>query len=128
LARTAAGLGKDRRQQARIGGVAAADVLRFGGAQLAFGSQAQQIQLARFQFAEATWLQVENQRAVAGAPDLLNKVANLLEHLAQLAVAALDENHFIPGIVALTHLSNAGRGGAYLGRAWRATVDCHTAP
>jgi hypothetical protein len=26
-------------------------------------------------------------------------MADLLEHLAQLAVAALNENHFVPGII-----------------------------
>jgi hypothetical protein len=51
LARTAAGLGKDRRQKAGIEQVAAAEILGFGGAQLAFGSQPQRGQLLRLQLA-----------------------------------------------------------------------------
>jgi hypothetical protein len=39
-------------------------------------------------------------------------VANLFEHLAQFAVAALDENHLVPRIVALADLAHAGRRGA----------------
>ena len=40
-------------------------------------------------------------------------MADLLEHFAQFAVAALDENHFVPGIVALADLADAGRGSAH---------------
>ena len=61
------------------------------------------------QFAQVARLLIENQRAVADAANLLNKVADLLEHFAQFAVAALDEHHFVPGIVALADLADAGR-------------------
>jgi hypothetical protein len=36
-------------------------------------------------------------------------VADFLEHFAQFAVAAFDENHFVPGIVALADLADARR-------------------
>jgi hypothetical protein len=123
--RTAAGLGENRRQPTRIGGVAATEVLRFRRAQLAFGSLAQQIQLFRLQLAQIARFLVENQRAIADAADFLNKVADFLKHLAQFAVAAFDQNHFVPGIIALTNLADAGRRGAYLCRAGLAALDRH---
>ena len=50
-------------------------------------------------------------------------MANFLEHLAQFAVAAFDENHFVPGIVALANLADTGRRGAHLTRTGLATLD-----
>jgi hypothetical protein len=60
-------------------------------------------------------LLVEDQRAVADAADFFDEMADFLEHFAQFAVAALDQNHFVPWIVALADLANAGRGGAHRG-------------
>src|ERR1035437_8000825 len=77
----------------------------------------------RFKLTHAARLLIENQRAVTDATDFFDKVTDLLEHLAQFAVAALDENHFVPGIVALADLANAGRGGADRGRAGLATLN-----
>jgi hypothetical protein len=54
-------------------------------------------------------------------------VTDLLEHLAQFAVAALDENDFVPGIVALANLANPGWRGVDLGRAGLAAFNGHTA-
>ena len=121
--RTAAGLGEDRGQQAGVEQVAAAEVFGFGRAQRAFGGLAQSGQFLRFQFAQAAWLLVEDQRAVADAANFFDEVADFLEHLAQFAVAALDENDFVPGIVALANLADAGRRGADLARAGLATLD-----
>jgi hypothetical protein len=36
-------------------------------------------------------------------------MADLFEHLAEFPVAPLDQHHFVPGIVALAHLADAGR-------------------
>ena len=69
------------------------------------------------QLAQLPRLQVENQRAVTDPPDLLDMVANLLEHLAQLAVAPLDHDHFVPGIVTLAHLADLRRSRAHPARA-----------
>jgi hypothetical protein len=41
-------------------------------------------------------------------------MADLLEHFSEFAVAALNEHHFVPGIVALADLADAGRRGADL--------------
>jgi hypothetical protein len=66
------------------------------------------------QFAQVPRLLVQDQRAVADAANFFDKVADFLKHLAQFAVAAFNENHFVPGIVALANLANAGRRGAHL--------------
>ena len=104
-------------QLAGVDQVAATDILRFWSAQLAIGSLTQQFQLVRIKLAQVSRLLVEDQWTVADAANLLHEVADFLEHFAQLAVAALDENHFIPGIVALADLADAGRRGANLFRA-----------
>jgi hypothetical protein len=69
-------------QAGGVQGVAAADLLGFGGAQLAFGGLAQGVQFRRFQLAHLARLLVENQRAVAYAANLFDEVADPLEHLA----------------------------------------------
>jgi hypothetical protein len=85
---------------------------RFGtaGLELACCSQAQSLHLFGFQFAELAGLYIENQGAVADTANLLDVVADLLEHLAQFAIAALDDDDFVPGVVAFAHLADAGRG------------------
>jgi hypothetical protein len=88
--RAAAGLGQNRRQTAGIGGIAAAQILRFWGAQLSLGGQAQPLELLRLQFAQVARLLVEDQRAITDAADFFDKMADLLEHFAQFAVTAFD--------------------------------------
>ena len=86
---------------------------RFGsaGLELAGSGEAQCLHLFRLQFAELAWLDIKDEGAVTYAPNLLDVMAYFLEHLAQLAIAALDEDHFVPGVVTFTHLANAGRCG-----------------
>jgi len=76
-------------------------------------------------FAHVARLLVEDQRAVAYAANLFDEVAYPLEHLAQFAVAALDEDDFIPGIVALADLAYAGGRGADRERTRLTTLDGH---
>ena len=59
----------------------------------------------------AAGFDVEDQRAVADAANFFDVVADFLEHFANLAVAALDEDHFVPGIVGLAEKAEAGGGG-----------------
>jgi hypothetical protein len=104
--------GSDGGQLASVGRVAAADFLGFWGAEFAVGGFAQKLQFIRIEFAQVSRLLIEDQGAIADAANFFDEVADLLEHFAQFAVAALDENHFVPGIVALADLADAGRGGA----------------
>jgi hypothetical protein len=78
-------------------------------------------------FAQAARFLIENQGAIADAANFFDKMADLLEHLAQFAVAALDENHFVPGIIALADLADAGRGGADGGRTGLAALNGNAA-
>jgi hypothetical protein len=66
---------------------------------LSFCRFAQVLQLFRVELANIARLQIENERAVPNPANLLHVMADLLEHLAELAVAALNENHFVPGII-----------------------------
>jgi hypothetical protein len=106
--------GRNGGQDCSVQGVAAADLLGFGGAQLALSGGTEACKLFGLQFAQVARLLIQNQRAVAYAANLFNEVADLLEHFAQFAVAALNEHHFVPGIVALANLPDAGRRGAHL--------------
>jgi hypothetical protein len=36
-------------------------------------------------------------------------MSDLFEHLAQLSIAPFDQDHFVPGIIALAHLPDARR-------------------
>jgi hypothetical protein len=103
------GARRDCGQACGIQGVAAAEFLGLGGTELAFSGIAQGGELSGLQFAQVAGLLIENQGAVADAANLLDEVADLFKHLAQFAVAALDEDDFVPGIVALADLANAGR-------------------
>jgi hypothetical protein len=119
--RTAAGFGENRGQQACIEQVTAAEILGFGDSQFPFRGLHQQLHLFRLQFAQIARFLIEDQRAVANAADFLDEVADLLEHFAQLAVATLDKDDFVPGIVSLADLADAGRRGAHLRRSGLAT-------
>jgi hypothetical protein len=50
-------------------------------------------------------------------------MADFLEHLAQFAITALDQNDFVPGIVTLSNLANTGWGGANLARTGLTLLD-----
>jgi hypothetical protein len=63
----------------------------------------------RVEFAQIPRFLVQNQRAVADAANLLHKMSNFFEHLAQFTIPSFDQNNFVPGIVALAHLANPGR-------------------
>src|SRR5271157_664761 len=107
-ARAGSWAGRERGQLG-VHRVAAADFPGLGSAERTVGGIAQLLQLFRIKFAQVSRLLVEDQGAVADATDLLDEVADLLEHFAQFAVTALDENDFVPGIVALADLADAGR-------------------
>jgi hypothetical protein len=94
--------------------------------QLAFGGQTQQIDLFRVEFAHLSGFHIKFERAVADAPDLLDMVADLLEHLAQFTVSSLDQRNFKPGIVAMANLPDTRRCGANSSFARLALVDAHT--
>ena len=102
-----------------------ARILRLRRTPLALTSTAQIVQLFSVKFANLARLEIQNQRPITYAANLLDEVANLLEHLAQLAVAAFDEHHFVPGIVPLSHLAHARRRGVHLAGAGLFAIDLH---
>jgi len=96
----------------RLASVLRKQFRRFGTPRLEFagGGKTQGLYLLRFQLAEVAGFDIEDQRSVADATDLLNVVPDLLEHLAQFAIAAFNEDNFVPGIVSFANLADAGRG------------------
>lgn len=80
--------------------------LRF---EFAIGSFTQVFELFGFQFAHFAGLDVENEWSVTHAADLFDVMPDLFEHLAQLAVAAFDDDDFVPRIVALANFTNLRR-------------------
>jgi hypothetical protein len=50
-------------------------------------------------------------------------VSHGYKHLAQFTVAALDENDFVPGVVALANLADAGRRSAHMRRSGLAALN-----
>jgi hypothetical protein len=111
--------------QLRVHRFAAADILQFRLARLAVCSLTQIVQLFSFELAHFAGLDVEHQGAVAYASNLLDVVADLLEHLAQLAVAAFNEDDFVPGVVALANLANLSGRSLHPARARLAALDSH---
>ena len=79
------------------------------GFELSFRGQAQRLHLLGLEFTELARLEVEDERPVANPTNLLDVVADLLEHLAQFAVAPLNDDDFIPGIVPLADLTDLCR-------------------
>jgi hypothetical protein len=77
------------------------------------------------EFAQVAWLLVQNQWPIADSANLLHKVPDFLKHLAQFAIAALNQHHFVPGVVALPHLANPRRRCAHLARPRFALLDGH---
>jgi len=68
------------------------------------GGAVERLDLSSSEFAEGAGRDIEDQRAVADAADLFDVVTYLLEHLAQLAVAALGEGDLEPGVFAAADL------------------------
>ena len=81
------------------------------------------MQLLRIKFAHISRLDVEHQRPIPDAANLLHVMADLLKHLAQLAIAALDQGDFKPRIFALPHLLNPGRRGVNASFAGLAAIN-----
>ena len=63
------------------------------------------------QFAVAAGFDVEDQGTVTDAANFFDVVADFFEHLADFAIAAFDEDHFVPGIVGVAKEADAGGGG-----------------
>jgi hypothetical protein len=111
--------------QLRVHRFATADIFQFRLAQLAICGFAQVVQLFSFELAHFARFNVEHQRAVAYATNLLDVVADLLEHLTQLAVAAFNEDDFVPGVVALANLANLGGRSLHPAGTRSAALDSH---
>jgi hypothetical protein len=93
--------------------IATANILRLGCTKLSLGSLPQPRQLIRRQLTQIPRFHVQHKRTVAHAANLLNKVADFFEHLAQLTVATLNQHHFVPGIDPLPHLPDPRRSRPY---------------
>jgi hypothetical protein len=92
---------------------------------LSFRSLAKADQFLRPKFPELSRLLVERQRAVSHAADLLDKMPDLLEHLAEFAIAAFDQHHFVPRVVPLADLADAGGRGVHATLARPGSIDGH---
>ena len=107
----------------RVHRFAPADIFQFRLAQLAVGGLAQVFKFFGLQFAHFARFDIQHQRAIANAANFLDMMADLFEHLAQFAVAALDDDHFVPGIVALADLANLRRRSLHPPGAWLSALD-----
>jgi hypothetical protein len=87
------------------------------------GCHAQRIHLFRLQLARLAGLQVQHQGTVAHTPDLFYVVPDLLEHLAQFAVAPFNQSHLKPGILPMADLADARRSSVHSALAGLAPVD-----
>ncbi len=112
--------------QLRIHRFALSDILQLQLARFTIGSLAQVFELFGFEFAHYAGLDVEHQRAVTHASNLLNVMADLFEHLAQLTVAAFNQDDFVPGVIPLADLANLGSRSLYPAGAWFAPLNAHT--
>jgi hypothetical protein len=86
------------------------DIFQFWFAQLAIGGLTEVFEFFGLEFAHFARFNIEDQWTVANAANFLDVVADLLEHLTQFAVAAFDDDNFVPGIVALADFANLRRG------------------
>jgi hypothetical protein len=109
----------------RVHRLAAADIFQTLFARPAIRSLAQIFELFGFQFAHVARFNVEYQRAVSHTADLFDVMPDLLKHLAQLAVAAFDDDDFVPGVIALADLANLGGRGLHSARSRLAPLDSH---
>lgn len=110
----------------RIHGFATANIFQFRFAQLAVGGLAQVFEFFSLEFAHLAGFNIEHQWTVPDPANFLDVVADLLKHLAQFAVAAFDDDNFVPGIVTLPDLANLRRGSLHTARAWLAAIDSDT--
>ena len=115
------------RRQLRIHCFLSANILQLRF-QLAVGGFAQVFEFFGFEFTHFAGLDIQNQRSVANAANLLDVMSDLLKHLAQLAVATLDDDDFVPGIVALADFANLGRRGMHTTRTRFATLNGDAGP
>ena len=67
---------------------------------MAFGGAVEGLDFAGGELAELAGGDVEAEGSVADAADLFDVMADLFEHLADLAVAAFGEGELVPGVVA----------------------------
>jgi hypothetical protein len=79
------------------------------------------------QFAELAGLEIQDQRSVADAANLFDVVSDLLKHLAQFAVTALNQHHFVPGVVAAADLANLCRRSLHASGTRLFAIDADTA-
>jgi len=105
-------------------GTAAAACLQFSRS-----GKTQLVDLVFIELAEFAGLEVENEWAIAYAADLFYVEADLFEELADLAVAAFDEDDFVPGVIAFADLADLRGGGAHApgSGADAAALDDHAA-
>jgi hypothetical protein len=90
--------------------------------------QPQQAQFFSIELAHLAGLEVQNQRPVSHAANLLDVMADLFKHLPQLAIAAFDEPHLKPRIVAGADPLNARWRGAHPAFTGLALIDAHAFP
>jgi hypothetical protein len=102
-----------------------ADIFQLRFAQLAVSGFAQVLEFFGLQFTHFARFDVEHQRSIAHAADFLDVMPNLFEHLAQLAIATLDDDDFVPGIVALADLANLRGRSLHTARTRFAALNAH---
>ena len=56
----------------------------------------------------AAGFDVEDEGAIADAANFFDVVADFLKHLADFAIATLNEDHFVPGVVGVAEKTDAG--------------------
>ena len=71
---------------------------RFGLVEFAVGQLTQILDLLGFKFTELPGFEIEDEWTVADSANLLHVVADLLEHLAQFAIAPFNEHDFKPWV------------------------------
>src|SRR5579872_2908239 len=71
----------------------------------------QPIHFLRGQWTKFSWRNIECKRSVTYPLELLHMMSDLLEHAPNLAVASLDQRHFIPRICRLFNQLDTRRGG-----------------
>jgi hypothetical protein len=101
--------------------------VNFAGSVLALSGPAEQVNLFGRQLAGGASVDVEHERSIGHAANLFDVVAFSGKHLAQLTVAAFDEDNFVPGILSGADQSDARRGGFHFALAWTVFWNGHTA-
>ena len=105
--------------------------------QLAFSGFAKVFDFFRLEFTGLAGFEIKLKRAIAHAADLLDMMADLFKHLAELAVTALDENNFEPRVFSTPRTrprlprpepSNLRWSGVHTASAWLVSVNGYTLP